>query len=313
MKEGIRMVTRKTKFSYGGYKIIFLLAVYALSGSTAFSSHSVATSASHTYDLTTRRDGGSQSGSKDFPEERMAVQDFIDHVNEARRELAMRQVDIAKQKIIMARGSLPIIARVTPMQRRLTRVEFGGGFYANDLNQKKIYSPIETKSIESLTQISGPRWVKNIRAESDSRIIYVTLDLTGDRADIYLKQAEKDITEGKIKNAEVQLAELSDFVIKIDDTVPSAVQARDYITLADNYIRVTNFFGARQSLEKANVFLKKMRSENKYKPHQTDIITLRSDIESLQTAFAKLDASQINAADVRLKKWREQLDSWDGE
>ena len=43
-------------------------------------------------------------------------------------------------KILTARNLLPLISRVTSAQSRLTRVEFGGGFYANDLDQRKTYS-----------------------------------------------------------------------------------------------------------------------------------------------------------------------------
>jgi ribosome-binding protein aMBF1 (putative translation factor) len=124
------MVIKKVTKLYR-YRIALLLGVCFLAGSVAYSQNTAPSANSklqitnHTYDLSTHTDKNNKVGKKDFLEERMAVQDFISHVNEARRELALRQVDIAKQKIIMARASLPIIARVTPMQRRLTRVDTG--------------------------------------------------------------------------------------------------------------------------------------------------------------------------------------------
>jgi ribosome-binding protein aMBF1 (putative translation factor) len=45
-----------------------------------------------------------------FSEERAAAQDFIQNVNEARINLTMQQVDLARQKIIMARNLIPIIS-----------------------------------------------------------------------------------------------------------------------------------------------------------------------------------------------------------
>ncbi len=245
-----------------------------------------------------------------FAEERKATQNFIENVNEARKELIILQPALAQQKVIMARNLLPLILRVTPAQRRLTRVEFGGGFYADDLGDRKSYIPIETQSLENLTQGAGPRWMKSTRSESDAVIIYITLDLENDKAKRYLDQAEKDIAAGHIKQAEAQLAELSDRVIKINDSIPDAVQARDYLTLADNYIGAGNFFGARNSLEQAKIFLDKMKDENIYKNFRSDIISLHQSIETLQAAFAKLDADQIKNAESNLKKWQRQLAGW---
>lgn len=245
-----------------------------------------------------------------FAEERKAARNFIESVNEARSELSMGQPGLAHQKIIMARNLLPLIMRVTPAQSRLTRVEFGGGLYADDLGQRKSYSPIETHSLETLTRTEGPRWVKNTRSESDAKIIYVTLNITEGAAFSFLEKAEKGIVVGQLKEAEMQLAEMSDRVIKIDNDVPTAVQARDYLTLAHNYIRVSNFFGARNCLIKTNELLNKMKTEDTYKAHRSDIITLYDDIENLQTAFAKLDADQIQTAGTNLTKWGGLLSTW---
>jgi hypothetical protein len=245
-----------------------------------------------------------------FAEERKAAQNFIENVNEARRELSIKEPELAKQKIIMARNLLPLIMRVAPAQRRLTRVEFGGGLYADDLHQRKSYYPIDTQSLEDLTRSGGPRWVKNTRAESDAKIIYVALDLANGKAQAYLDQAEKNIAAGDVRGAQTQLAELSDLVIKIDDSVPAAIQARDYIMLADNFIRAANFYGARNSLENANDCLDKMRDDDIYKPHRTDIISLHKNISDLQAAFVKLDADQIKSAESNLKKWQQQLAGW---
>lgn len=248
-----------------------------------------------------------------FAEERKAAQDFIENINEARRELTIKEPELAKQKIIMARNLLPLISRVKPSESRLTRVEFGGGLYADDLSQRKSYSPIETQSLENLTRSGGPRWVKNTRAESDAKIIYVTLNLKDGEARAYLERAEKYILAGNTKDAEVQLAEMSDRVIRIDDHVPTVVQARDYIRLAENYISVSNFFGARHCLERTNELLEKMKTEDTYKAHRAGIISLYGDIRNLQTAFAQLDADQIKTAGESLRKWGGTLSSWANE
>jgi hypothetical protein len=260
--------------------------------------------------LTKNDDDDSVAKAPPFAEERKAAQNFILFVNEARKELSMRQPDLAKQKIITARNLLPLISRVTPSQSQLTRVEFGGGLYADDLGQRKNYSPIETHSLETLTRSSGPRWVKNTRSESDAKIIYITLHLDDGQAFSFLKQAEEAILADRLKDAEVLLAEMSDRAIKIDDSIPTVIQARDYISLANNYVGAGNFFGARSCLIKTNEFLERMKSEEAYKPHRADIISLHRDIETLQAAFAKLDAGQIETAEIILKKWTWQLSAW---
>lgn len=287
------------------YFIVLLMGVNFITG-TAFSQSPNPPLANNVQD-------DNRISDKPFAEERMAAQNFIDNINEARKELTMKQADLAQQKILAARNLLPIISRVTPAQRRLTRVEFGGGLYADDLTQRKSYAPIETQSLENLTRSTGPRWVKNTRAESDAKIIYIALDMTGGKVQTYLDEVVKDLAANNIKNAQIHLAALSDQIIKVDDTVPAAVQARDYITLADNYIRVSNFFGARNSLENANDFLNKMKDDDLYKPHRSDIIALHSNIDDLQAAFTKLDADQIKNAETNLKKWGQQLSGWTGE
>ncbi|MDP2205832.1 MAG: hypothetical protein Q8K65_05940 [Alphaproteobacteria bacterium] len=259
---------------------------------------------------TNNADDDSATKEPPFAEERKAAQNFIVFVNEARKELSLRQPELAKQKIITARNLLPLISRVTASQSRLTRVEFGGGLYADDLGQRKNYSPIETHSLETLTISSGPRWVKNTRSESHAKIIYITLNLDDGQAFSFLKQAEEAILADRLKDAEVLLAEMSDRAIKIDDYVPTAIQARDYISLANNYVGAGNFFGVQSCLIKTNEFLESMKSEETYKSHRADIISLHRDIETLQAAFAKLDAGQIETAEIILKKWTWQLSAW---
>jgi hypothetical protein len=248
-----------------------------------------------------------------FSEEQRAAKSLIENVNDARKELAMGQPALAKQKIIMAQNLLPIIARVTPAQSRLTRVEFGGGLYADDLGQRKSYSPIETYALETLTRGGGPRWVKNTRSESDAKIIYISFNLNDGMAHDYLKKAEEYIDTKQLKDAELQLAEMSDRVIRIDNNVPTAVQARDYIALADNYISAGNFFGARSCLVKTNDLLQKMKTEDAYKAYRSDIISLHADIEAMEDGFAKLDAEQIESASGNLAKWGGLLSTWANE
>ncbi len=245
-----------------------------------------------------------------FAEERQAARNFIENINDARKELTLGQTELAKQRIIMAQNLLPLISRVSAAQSRLTRVEFGGGLYADDLGQRKSYTPIETQSLETLTSSRGPRWVKSTRSESDAKIIYISLELKDGAALDFLKKAQKHIDAGQLKDAEVDLAEMSDRVIRIDSDVPTAIQARDYITLADNYISVSNFFGARSCLIRTNELLQKMQTEKIYQEHRDGIIALYKDIEDLQAAFAKLDADQIATADANLRKWGGLLSDW---
>jgi hypothetical protein len=195
----------------------------------------------------------------------------------------------------------------------LTRVEFGGGLYADDLSQRKSYAPMETTSLEELTRVIGARWLKNTRQESNAIIIYVTLDLENGQAQRFLEQAEKHIDAKDIKKAEAALAQMSDLAIKIDESVSAVIVARDYMVLANNYIRAGNFYGARYSLEKAAVYLEKVQGEDAYKAHYEDIDALNESIDDLQSAFAKLDADQIKDTQEQLKQWREQLSSWAAE
>jgi len=282
---------------------VFLLGLGVCGGSLAFAQSSGPPLANNVQD-------DNRVSDAPFAEERKASQNFIENVNQARKELISQQSAIARQKVIMARNLLPIILRATPAQRRLTRVEFGGGFYAGDLNERKSYIPIETETLENMTLGAGPRWIKSTRAESDALIFYITLDLADYKAKAYLDKAEKEIAAGNIKSAEAQLSELIDRVVKVNDSVPTAIQARDYLTLASNYIGAGNFFGARKSLEHAKISLDKMKDDNIYKSYRPGIVSLRQSIETLQMAFAKLDADQLKSAGENLEKWQLQLAGW---
>ena len=291
------------------YKFLLMLTLLASGGIVSTSAFSQPTGSPPANNI----QDDNRTAPNPFAEERMALQDFIERINEARVELSLNQPRLAQTKIMMAEALIPIILNVTPAQSRLTRVEFGGGLYANDLGQRKNYTPIETQSLENFSRPAGPRWIKSTRMESDAQIIYITIDLSNDKALTYLKNAEKSIAAGDLKDAESQLSELTDRLIKVGDNVPASIRARDYMILADNYITVGNFFGSRHSLERSNEYLDQMKSEETYKTYYTDIVALRKEIEMLQKAFSQMDAEQIKKAEESLKKWQTQISSWNPE
>ncbi len=292
--------------TYHTFLILSLLFTSSLLGS-------VARAQPEKYPLANNVQDDNRTIDEPFAEEVMASRNFIENINESLKELSLQQLGLAKRKIIMARSLIPIITKATQSQRRLTRVEFGGGLYADDLGKRKSYNPIETQSLENFTRSAGSRWLKSTRTESDAQIIYITLDMTDRKAESYLDQAEKYIDSGDIRAAQMQLEELSDRVIKVGGDVPAVVQARDYMILANNYIIAGNFFGARFSLQKSNMFLDQMTKEEIYKTHYPDILALHHNITDLQEAFAKMDADQIKDAALKLKKWRGQITIWASE
>lgn len=244
-------------------------------------------------------------------EARIASQDFVQQVNEARVTLDLRKIEITKQKINMAINLLSIIEKGTASQRRLARVEFGGGVYSDDLKPKKEYVPIESETLEDFTRSAGPRWVKITRSESDAVMVYIIVSpLPDSKTKIYLEDALSALEAGNYKEAQTNLADMVDKTIKVDDEVPAAIQARDYITLASNYMSVNNFFGTRRSMERAGEMLTKMRDDDKYKTYRADIISLHTAVEKFQQKLAALDAIEIKSAHENFVKWQQQISTW---
>ena len=242
---------------------------------------------------------------------RVAASGFVEHVNFARVALAMKNVDLARQHIGQARSMVNLIKSTSEDARRITKVTSDRVEYGYDTEYKYHYFPVQTGPVQVKHVDNGPIWAKNDLAVTDADIVYLTLDLTGDKTENYLTAADKAITAGDLKEAGSQLAQLTNAVVSVDSqiAVPSD-KAHDNLALDRNFIAGNNYAGARYALNHADDALDEMQRDDTYKVHRNDIIAMRKDVSDMQTYITKKDPDMIDKADAKLSSWWDQMQTW---
>lgn len=242
---------------------------------------------------------------------RVAATSFVEHVNYARVALAMKNTDLAKQHITQARNMVTVIQSATVEQRRITEVESGRIVYRYDTQYKYHYFPIQTGPVQVKQMDNGPVWATNDLAVTDADIVYLTLDLTDNKAETHLGEAEAAITAGDLKLADTHLAQLTDAVVAVDSkaSMPS-VKAHDNIALARNFIAGKNYEGASYALKHADEALDEMQRDDNNKARLTEIAAMRKDVSNLQDYIAKKDPNMIGKANAKMDKWWQDLNNW---
>ncbi len=242
---------------------------------------------------------------------RVAAASFVEHVNYARVALAMKKVDVAGQHIASARNMVTLIKGATAEKLRITEVESGRIVYQYDTEYKYHYFPIHTGPVQVKEIGDGPAWAKNDLAVTDADIVYLTLDLTDNKAETYLNATEAAIAANDLKEADNQLAKLTDAVVTMDSkiSVPSD-KAHDNIGLARNFIAAKNYDGARYALKHADKALDEMEQSDSYKARRPEIAVMRKDVNYLQDVVTKKDPTLIEQADRKMDKWWKDLKTW---
>ncbi len=242
---------------------------------------------------------------------RVAAASFVEHVNYARVALAMKKVDVAGQHIASARNMVMLIKGATAEKLRITEVESGRIVYQYDTEYKYHYFPIHTGPVQVKEIGDGSAWAKIDLAVTDADIVYLTLDLTDNKAETFLSATEAAIAANDLKEADNQLAKLTDAVVTIDSkiSVPSD-KAHDNIGLARNFIAAKNYDGARYALKHADNALDEMEQSDSYKARRPEVIVMRKDVNYLQDVVTKKDPTLIEKADHKMDKWWKDLKTW---
>lgn len=242
---------------------------------------------------------------------RVAASGFVEHVNYARVALAMKNADLAKQHITQARNMVMLIKNATVDQRRITEVESGRIVYQYDTKYKYHYFPIQTGPVQVKEVSSGPVWATNDLAVTDADIVYLTLDLTDNKAEQSLSDAETAIAANDLKAADIHLAQLTDAVVSVDSKVSvPGDKARDNIALARNFIAGKNYDGASFALKHADEALDEMQKNDNYKAYHANIVAMRKEVSDMQATIAKKDPTLIQKVDNTLEKWWNDLKNW---
>ena len=242
---------------------------------------------------------------------RVAAQNFVAHVNYARVALAMKNADLAQQHIGQARNMVVLITSATTEQRRVQNVTAGRVNYTFDTVHKYNYFPLEAGPMKIKEVSDGPIWAKNSLAVTDADIVMLTLDLSNDKAETYLTEAEAYVKEGKLVEAQIKLGELTDAVVSVDNRVSiPADKAHDNISIAQNFLRGQNYDGARYALGHADDALDEMQRDEAYKEHQSNIVEMRKEVKDLRDIIAKKDPTLLQKSNARLDQWMKDLKIW---
>lgn len=242
---------------------------------------------------------------------RVAAQNFVAHINYARVALAMKNGDLAQRHVTQARNMIAVIMNGTMEQRRIAHVEAGRVVYEYNTIHKYNYFPVEAGQVEVKHVSDGPLWAKNDLAVSDAEIVTLSLDLTNDKAETYLTEAEADIKSGKLSDAQDKLGELTDAVVSVDDKIAMPIdKAHDNIGIAQNFIRGRNYDGARYALGHADDALDAMQKDDVYKNRRTEIIAMRKEVNDMRDVITKKDPTMLQKAGTNVNKWMTDLKSW---
>lgn len=242
---------------------------------------------------------------------RVAATGFVEHINYARVALAMKNTELAKQHIIQARNMAAMITNSGVERRRVTELQSGRIVYQYDTEYKYHYFPITTGPVQVKEMSNGPVWAKNDLAVTDADIVYLTLDLSGDKVNGYLNDADAAIANNNLKEADSQLARLTDAVVEVDSRVSvPADKAHDNIALARNFIAGKNYAGASFALKHADDALDEMQKSDAYKDRRVNITAMRKDVSDLQATITKKDPTMIQKADAKMDKWWKELKTW---
>lgn len=242
---------------------------------------------------------------------RVAAAGFVEHVNFARVALAMKNTELAKEHITQARNMAVMIKGTATEPRLIPEIESGRIVYKYETEYQYHYFPIQTGPVQVKTMDNGPVWATNDLAVTDADIVYLTLNITGDKVETHLVAAEKAIAANDLKSADKHLAELVEATVTVDNkTSMPSVKAHDNIALVRNFIAGKNYEGASYALKHADDALNEMQKDNNNKARLADITAMRKDVADLQTTITKKDPTMIQKANAKMDKWWKDLKNW---
>lgn len=241
---------------------------------------------------------------------RYTAADFVGDINYARIALAKDNGDLAEKNILAARDMMAQMKYITIDTHVIEGIESGRVVYSYDTDYRYHYFPIETGAMEIKKMSHGPLWAKADLAVTDADVVYLTVDLSNNTAE-RLDAAEADIKAEHLKEADIQLAKLTDEVVTVDESTSDPLtKARDNILLTRNFVTAGNYTGARYALKHADAALDEMQKDDTYEIQRTQIVKMRREVRHLQHIISKDDPTMAHKALVKLDTWWAELKGW---
>jgi hypothetical protein len=246
---------------------------------------------------------------------RLMAERFLTHVNSARVSIALNDGVSAKQHIGDARELVAMLKNVKNEDRKIFNIQSGRLVYNRETKHRDYFLPIdkiETRPVEVKKVRDGSifRHSKGL-AVTDAEMVYLSVDLSNDKAEKALETAWKQLQDNKAAKAQATLEELISNVVSIDAKVEVPFdKAVDNIALARTFIGANNYDGARYALKYADKALDAMEKDDNYLAHRSEVKTLRNEVVAMQDILKRNDPTAIEKADIKLKKLWTNLKSW---
>ena len=246
---------------------------------------------------------------------RMNAEHFLEHINAARVSIAINDILAAQAHLSSARELIVMLKNVKVEERKIVRVESGRVVYDYKTALQDHYFPIEkvqTGPVDVTTTKKGPFWATSQTiAVTDAETVYLTLDLSDEKAEKGLEDAWKHLEEKDLKAAQQSLETLIKEVVSIDSSVSRPIdKAIDNIILTQNFITAKNYEGARYALSHADDALSSMEGKSKYASQKKTLKSLRKEVSALQLTLKQKDPTTLQKADAQLNKLWKDLKNW---
>lgn len=239
---------------------------------------------------------------------RLAAERFIEHVNYARVAIALKDSAMAKQHIAEAREMVAVLKNIKVEERRITKIQSGRIVYEYETNVKNHYFPIEKLDagpVEVKKVDNGPVWAnaKGI-AVTDAEMVYLSLDLSNDKAEKGLEDAWIELERNDASKAQYALEKMIGTIVSVDTTIDLPLdKAIDNIALTRSFIAAKNYDGARFSLKHADKALETLEKDARYSARKNAMTTYRKEVADLQNTLKSKDPTVFEKADITLDKW----------
>lgn len=240
-----------------------------------------------------------------------AVQRFVELVNQARVDLAMKRPQDAKPRIENALKMADFIRQNSNVEQTHseTRISSGVVTYKTSDTSGSYYVPFETGPVKVKSVVNTPSSKSGNSgiAVTGADVAYLKVDLSGPEAEKYLNQAKVAIKQGDLKAADKNLSDLMDAVATTETAaVLPYEKASDNLALALRFLQDNNYSATQYALDHAAEAIKSMDGDTRYdakrvETHYSRIIQIRDLVMQQTPASAQKARTQIIAAQGEIK------------
>jgi hypothetical protein len=242
-----------------------------------------------------------------------AVQRFVELINQARVDISLKRPQNAVPRLDNALNLANFIRQNSTVEEsvRETRISSGKVIYNSKDTTGAYYVPLETGPVKvtSVTETASSKNNPGL-AVSSAEVVYLKVDLSGSEAEQYINNAKASLSQGKLKEADQNLATLMDKVAVAEtaERLPYDT-AKDNLALALRFLQDENYTAARYALDHSANAIKSMENDPRYSKeavnkHYNRIKQIQGLVTQENRNAASKARTQIIAAQGEIKDLR---------